>query len=183
MASIIVTPPTEEPVTLDMVKAQSRVTHSLDDALLLAYISAARDYLEIVTRRQFLSTTYQWTGLQNPPGTIVLDRSPVQSVSEIAVMQGSVVESVLDPTTYMILPGTDPAAVALLTPVPAMALLRVTFIAGWATTEVMPPSLIQATLLLVSHFYEQREASTAQKLEKIPYGVEALIWANKLVTA
>jgi uncharacterized phiE125 gp8 family phage protein len=184
MASILVTPPTEEPVTLEMVKAQSRITHTLDDALLLVYIASARDYLEIVTRRQFLAATYQWTGFQQPPGTLVLDRSPLQSVSEIAVMSGMSVESILDPTTYMILPGTDPAAIALLTPVAATALLRVTFVAGWSMPEVMPPSLVQAMLLLVAHWYEHREASTMERnVEKLPYALESLIWANKLVTA
>src|SRR5215510_11016012 len=117
MASILVTPATQEPVTLDMVKAQSRITHALDDALLLSYISSARDYLEIVTRRQFLACTYQWIGYQSPPRTVVLDRSPVQAVSEIATMTGSVVDGILDPTTYRLVPGMDPAVVALLTPV------------------------------------------------------------------
>lgn len=182
MASVIIIPPTQEPVTLDMVKSQSRITHNLDDALLQSYITAARDYLQIVTRRQFVAATLQWTGLQQPQGVVTLDCPPLQSVSEVATLSHNV-PTVIDPTLYTVLTNREPGQVLLLTPVALTTLLRVTYVAGYATPEAMPPSLRQATLLLVSHWYEHREASTMESMMCLPYAVEALVWANKLVTA
>lgn len=182
MASVIMTPPTQEPVTLDMVKSQSRITHTLDDALLQGYIASARDYLQIVTRRQFLAATLQWMGLQSPQGLVTLDSPPLLSVSEVATMAGNIA-TVLDPSLYISITNREPGQVALFTIIPSTTLIRVTYVAGWATPEVMPPSLRQAMLLLVAHWYEHREASTMDRMMCLPYAVEALVWANKLVTA
>ena len=182
MASVIVTPPTQEPITLDMVKSQSRITHTLDDALLQGYIASARDYLQIVTRRQFLSATLQWMGLQQPQGLVTLDNPPLASVSEVATMAGSV-PTILDPTLYLPIITREPGQVALLTAIPMTTPIRVTYVAGWATPEVMPPSLRQAMLLLVAHWIEHREASTMERMMCLPYAIESLVWANKLVTA
>lgn len=178
----VVIPPAQEPVTLDMVKSQSRITHNLDDALLLGYIEAARDYLQIVTRRQFVAATLRWEGLQQPQGVVTLDNPPLVSVSEVATLTSNI-PTILDPTLYTPMLNREPGQVLLLTPIAMTTLIRVTYVAGYATPEAMPPSLRQATLLLVAHYYEHREASTMEHMMCLPYAVESLVWANKLVTA
>jgi uncharacterized phiE125 gp8 family phage protein len=182
MASIVITPPTQEPVTLDMVKSQSRITHTLDDALLQGYITSARDYLQIVTRRQFVAATLQWTGFQHPLGLVTLDAPPLVSVSQVATLAGNIA-TILDPTAYVALTHTEPGQVALLSAPSLLTPIRVTYVAGWPSPEAMPPSLRQAMLLLIAHWYEHREASTMERMMCLPYALESLIWANKLVTA
>ena len=47
----LVTPPAEEPVSLSDAKLHLRVDFTDDDALILAFIVAARQHSEMLTRR------------------------------------------------------------------------------------------------------------------------------------
>jgi uncharacterized phiE125 gp8 family phage protein len=48
----------------------------------------------------------------------------------------------------------------------------VTFTAGH---ETIPADLRQAILMLVGHFFENREATTTEKLEKVPHAVDTIL--------
>jgi uncharacterized phiE125 gp8 family phage protein len=57
----------------------------------------------------------------------------------------------------------------------------VTFDAGYGLTETsVPASLRQALLLLVAHWYENREPvlSSGAVPKELPLAVESLLWAN-----
>jgi hypothetical protein len=66
MPSILITAPTAEPVALSDVKKHLRVDFSDDDALILGYISAARQEAEQITRRAFVSQSWRM-GLDHFP--------------------------------------------------------------------------------------------------------------------
>ncbi|NIR17173.1 MAG: phage gp6-like head-tail connector protein, partial [Desulfobacterales bacterium] len=51
--------PVEEPVTLEEVKAQARILHSEEDALLTSYIVAARLAIEKYLTRKLVTQTLQ----------------------------------------------------------------------------------------------------------------------------
>lgn len=59
LSLVMVKPPTQEPIRLDEAKLHMRVDLADDDTLILGYIQAARQYLETVTRRTFLTTIWQ----------------------------------------------------------------------------------------------------------------------------
>jgi uncharacterized phiE125 gp8 family phage protein len=54
----LITPPTVEPVTLAQAKLHCRVDFTDDDALITAYITAARQYAEKYTGRAFFNQTW-----------------------------------------------------------------------------------------------------------------------------
>lgn len=53
---------TDEPVSVADVKAQLRVTHSSDDALLSSLITSAREFIEQFTGRALAAATYRYSG-------------------------------------------------------------------------------------------------------------------------
>lgn len=57
-----ITPATEEPVTLAEAKAQLRVTHAEDDALIGRLITGAREIVEQQTGRALAVAGYRYTG-------------------------------------------------------------------------------------------------------------------------
>ena len=80
LPSTVVVPPAVEPLTFDEVKLDRRVTHNLDDALLTAWIQAAREYCEgylgasLVTQTREVNVPLYVEGMALPYG-------PVQSVT------------------------------------------------------------------------------------------------------
>jgi uncharacterized phiE125 gp8 family phage protein len=99
----VTTPPTQEPVTLSLARQHCRIDHNADDALISAYLTAARMMVEQYTSRVFLTQTLTWTMTperQLPPhlpmlpwnAPLVLPRGPVQSIGSVTVqdMRGNV---------------------------------------------------------------------------------------------
>ena len=71
MPSILVTAPTEEPVSLAEAKLHLRVDDNADDALIAALITAARQHAENDTRRALVTQTWR----------LALDQFPVPGVN------------------------------------------------------------------------------------------------------
>lgn len=59
VAWTLITPPTEEPITLEEAKAQARLTGDEDNALVASYIAAAREACEQYMHRALLTQTWQ----------------------------------------------------------------------------------------------------------------------------
>lgn len=68
MALVLVTPPPEEPVTLDEAKTDMRVDLDFTDldALITAYIAAARQHAETICRRAFVTQSWRLTADRFP---------------------------------------------------------------------------------------------------------------------
>src|SRR5580692_8919211 len=105
----LITPPVEEPVTLADAKAQARVDTNIDDALIAALISGARQWAEHYTGRAFITQTWQmwldlwpaafavwWEGVHDGRITgldeinyISLPRPPLASVTSVTYYDNS----------------------------------------------------------------------------------------------
>src|SRR4051794_14941562 len=95
----VVTPPAEEPVSLDELKLQTRVDNAEEDALLSSYIAAAREAFEHLTDgRVIVATTYRehfaswgelggicppWAYGRTLPLQLRLSRAKVSSISSV----------------------------------------------------------------------------------------------------
>lgn len=193
----LLTPPTGEPISVDDVKANSRLdVIATDDGLIGGLIATARTHLENRCNRSFLTQTWKLTldafpGQQSigsalvdrpyslPDNAILLERGPVVSVSSIQYLDMS--------STLQTMPSTDYALVfsdeiARITPVfgkiwpivlPQIGAVVVTFIAGYGVAAAVPAPLIQALKLLVGHFYDNREVIGSG--QEMPFSVSALI--------
>lgn len=175
MWRILVQPPAAEPVTLEEAKAHLRVEGTEEDALIAGLIRAARESCERMQGRAYLRQRWQSTIEGGaPPARLPLRPLPVLDAVSVEWRD--------DGGTWQALPATawrlDAAreAIELVELVPAGATAwRATHEAGFGDDPGdVPQRIKQAILLLVGHWFEQREAAGA-RLEEIPFGVRALL--------
>ena len=184
----IITPPTTEPITLAEAKAQCRIDGTVEDALLAGYIAAAREYCESVDWRAYMTQTIeQWLEGWPCDDEIELPRPPLQSISKIEYYDTADTKYTLSSAVYAADAISTPGAAHLkYNQVWPATVLRdynaicVTYVAGYASAALVPQSIKQAMLLLVSHWYENREAVLVGTISKpIDFAVRALLDVNR----
>lgn len=174
--------PTFEPITLEQAKAHIRVDGNEDDTLIEGLITAAREYAETHTRRQLCTATYAMR-MAYLPTCIEIPKPPLVSVSSItyADVDGNV--QTLSSSLYTVdsysYPGKIIPAYNASYPTVRGHLndVVVTFVAGQAQAAV-PVRAKQAMLLLIGHWYENREQAGIEvgaATFKIPFGVNELL--------
>jgi uncharacterized phiE125 gp8 family phage protein len=168
-----ITPPAIEPVTLAEAKAHARIFADLtdDDPLVTSLIVAAREKLESMVARAFITQTLEETRFAVPEGgRIRLLRAPVRSIESV------VVDGVtLDPSAYSLFDGT-PGWLTFAKPPASNAKAVVRYIAGYGDDAASVPEVAKLTIkILASHFYDRREPiATGTIVAKIPFAAEAL---------
>lgn len=192
----LITPPAEEPVSVAEAKAWCRVDGSDEDPVFTRLISAARSHCEHLTDRAFVTQTLQltlreWPDDEEDAGLITLLRPPVQSVSWIKYMDEAGVQQTWGTSEYQLNLDADPAVIArapnkswpavqdgLLAPI------QVQYIAGYGAATAVPPAAKQMILLLVSHWYENREAvltgTISKEVELAVRSLASQLWVGRL---
>lgn len=176
----VVTSPALEPLTLEELKDHLRVTWDTEDAHINALQTAARQWSEAFTRRQFITATYKLT-LPTLVWKTYLPRPPLQAVSSIAYIDVDGVSQTLDPSLYEVDTEAEPGVVhkAYNATLPSTRsvwnAVQITFIAGYGGREDVPQAIKQAVLMLVEHYYRQRSATTEGTVSSIPLGVKSLL--------
>lgn len=193
MALQVLVPPAAEPVTLSEAKAHLRVDISTDDSLISALISAARDLVERTTRRALIYTGYRWTLDVFPEGYLELPRQPVVEAAAATVFaygtprvqyydMDGVLQALVKEDDFEHDLASNPPQLVLpplvywpFTEVGKVNAVRVDFVAGYGATGSSVPALLrQAILLLVSHWYEHREAVGTVGAE-VPMAVDSIL--------
>jgi len=147
-------------------------------------ISAAREYCEKYTGKAWATQTIELY-LDYWPDTIVLPCPPLQSVTSIKYKDSDGTETTLDTSLYIV--DTDgwtgrivPAyntAWPTFTPYPVNP-IKVRYVAGYTA---IPASLKQAMLLLIGHWYENREAVLIGSISKtIEFALNALLSQHRV---
>lgn len=187
----LVAAPTIDPVSLAEARAHCRIDESADDGLVAGYILAARAYIEQVTGLSLISQTWEMT-LEDFPSEdhIYLPRNPVSSITSIQYFDATNTLQTLSAAQYEIDTAQVPAEVELIEGAtwPAtydrVAAVVVRFVAGYgATPGAIPEPIRLAILLLVGHFYANREQVTlgaGLTATQLPFGVDALIAPYKV---
>jgi len=184
MAIKVITPPSSEPVTLTQAKSQSRVDISTDDTLLNSYIAAARRYCERVDWRAYMTQTLEVWLDEWPSGNVLtLPRPPLQSVTYIKYYDEDSIEATFSSAAYYVDTVSEPGRVMLKSDYdwPSATLREVNgvvvrFIAGWTSADNVPETIRQAILLVIGHWYENREGVLVGTVSKeIELGVKRLL--------
>jgi uncharacterized phiE125 gp8 family phage protein len=182
----IITPVSTEPVTLLDALTHIRVSpDELDEqSLVSSLITAAREYCEGVTRRALATQTIEAYPARFPPGCeIELPRPPLQSVTSVKYTDSAGTETTLTADTDYIV-DTDGPIGRIVLPYgkswPAVTLytvnpIKIRYVAGYTT---IPAMYRQAILLLVGHWYENREV-VGQVTGKMEIAVDALLSMDK----
>lgn len=202
----LVTPPTEEPVSLIEAKLHLRVEFDEDDMLIASLITAARQAAETLTGRQL--TTARWRQVLDcfpgpslmgvpagqtftlPGHAILLAKAPVQSVVSINYLDMASVNQTMPAPTYAVDFACEPARI---TPVfgqiwpiclPQIGAVSVTFDAGYGTASQVPDGIKSWIKLRVGSLYAHREevaALSRGRIESLPF-IDGLLDPYKVVT-
>lgn len=173
MATIQLTPPTAEPVSLELAKQHLRVTHDAEDDLIQIYISAARDACENYINRpvsdgtagsEYQTFSSSYCDIHVPYGSTITSIDVGQSDGTYTVITPDYTVSATGEVTFLDtsqLPDLElPDAV------------RVTYT---PPVTPVPPALIGGMLLVIGHLYENREDSViGASAVSLPRGAESL---------
>lgn len=187
---ILGTAPTSEPVTTAEAKVHLRVDVSDDDTLIAALIVAARQSLEEINGRSLYTTTWKLI-LDSWPARpyIALPRPPLASVTSVSYVDSDGATMVWDAANYVVETLRTPGRIHLAEDVdwPSASLraaspITITYVAGWPTTGAIPQRYKQAILLLVGHWYENREsvATSGAVPKSIPLAFESLALMDRV---
>lgn len=188
----LITGPSVEPISLNEVKAQLRIDGSADDTLLTSYIAAARAYVESTTGLALNTQTWEMTLHDWPYGSnpIVLPKQPVQSITTITYADQANQTQTLASSVYEIDVTRTPAFITLTENsdwpdiYDKQAAITIRFVAGYgATAASVPEPIRQAMLLLVGHWYANREQVTlgaGLTATQLPLGMDALLQPFKV---
>lgn len=184
----ITTPPVEEPVTLVEAKAHLRVDIEADDVFITNLIEAARIKYELETNLVLVNTTYTLF-LDRFPLIIRPPKSPLFSVATIKNIDNDGNLQTVPAADYKVdnrtIPGRIEEAFDKTWPTTRdeVNAVEVEFVAGFgAAAADVPLDIKQALLLLVGHWYENREDSiSATTIVKIPNGLRSLVFLRRVV--
>ena len=189
MALKLNTAPTVEPI--DLAKAKTHLRIDLDDEgenqLIEDYIEAARLECERFQNRSYITQTWElWLDNWPGSGTIELKRPPVQSVTSVKYYDTSDTEATFSSDDYFVDTKDQYSPRLVLgygkswpstTLRPANGVC-VTYVTGYGDSgDDVPGNLKSAVLLMLGHFYENREAVIAGGggATEMPLGVKALL--------
>jgi uncharacterized phiE125 gp8 family phage protein len=184
MAIKLKTEPDNEPVTLEEAKLHCRVDTDDDDDLIGSLITAAREYCEGFQNRAYVSQVWElW--LDGFPATpFDIPKPPLLSIDSIKYYDTDNTEYDFD--DYYADTESTPGRLELnyLESWPSVTLrdingVCITFTAGYGDADDVPQSVKQAILLLVGHWYENREQGSPTELKDIPLGVSSLLWMDR----
>lgn len=173
-APVLVTPPADAPVSLDVAKMHLRVDHDDDDVLISTLIQAAAGHLDgwigILGRCLAEQTWRQDFDTLAP--CLPLPLGPVMEIVRVDYVDDVGDVRTLDPDIYRLRSDAGGRWRLDLTSWPSSRFASVTYKAGF---KVVPPAITTAILMLVAHWYANREAAAAGDLAIVPMAVDALV--------
>lgn len=171
-----------EPVSIGEVKLHLRLTDdTTEDDLLSGLITTAREYCEKYTGRSFAEQTLELL-LDSFPVVdyIELPSPPLKSVSSVTYKDSAGTINTMAAADYIVDTDRPVGRVALgygkswpsFTAYPSNP-IRIRFVCGYS---MIPQSLKQAMLLLIGHWYENREGfSTGTIAKQLEFSINALL--------
>jgi uncharacterized phiE125 gp8 family phage protein len=176
--------PTLMPISLSEAKAHCRVDHTDDDTIIGLYIQAAVDHTDAGTGllgRAMINQTWELTHDAFPCGPLKIELGPLQSVSSVQY---------IDPVTglYVTWPGSNyqvdlASYEGWIAPIDswptakdAMNAVKIVFIAGYGDAAANVPANVRAAMLmLVGHWYQNRESVAEPGAMNLPLTYHDLI--------
>jgi uncharacterized phiE125 gp8 family phage protein len=179
--------PVVEPVSLEEAKLHLRVDDTADDNLIRDLITAARLDIETLSMHALITQTWDLYLDSFPTSEIPLPMPPLQSVTGVYYTPDATgVETTFNSTYYRTYIYSYPPRVVLKSDYsfPSDELIeingvKVRFVCGFGDSPSnVDQRLRQAILLLVGHYYENREAvfMGRTKPELLPMGLSSLCW-------
>ncbi len=183
MALVLTSAPLIEPVSLDEAKAHLRIDGNAEDILVSSLILTSRLHIEAALDLALIDQA--WTlQLDRWPRTsdVEIPLSPLQSVNGVGVRNAAGELVPVPATSYLTDMASRPPRIVFngaVRPDPGVAAagIEIAFSAGFGSTAAsVPAPLRHAVLMLVSHWYEHRDAAETGSLQtRIPDVISDLI--------
>lgn len=184
----LVSAPAVMPITLNEVRSQLRVEHYDDDVILTRLIAVATAYADakgVLGKAMITQTWADWMG-PNPSQSVTLGLSPVQSVTAVkyydedGILQtdtlanynvfGVPERTKVEPKSGFNWPAAQSRDDAI----------KIEYVVGYGdATSDIPDTLRHALMLLIGHWYDNREQTQMDELADIPFGFMELINIHK----
>lgn len=164
MSLVLTAGPAVEPVSLAEAKAHLRIDGTAEDGFIQSLIVTSRLHIEAALGLALIEQDWSWTLDAWPlePG-VALPMRPVSAIQSVRVVAADISHATVDPARYVLDGHGNPARLLPTTlPLPAPAIpaqgIEIAFTAGYGSTPVDVPAPIRhAILLLVAHWFENRE--------------------------
>jgi len=181
---VLVTPPATTPISLNEAKAHCRIDHSDDnntfDALILVATSYADGWTGILGRCLVTQTWRQDFDRFNR--CLRLPLYPVSAITSVKYDDTSDIEQTVAGSNYDLLDDDLGAFLRFKDTFSFPSIhddrpaVRVTYSAGYANAAAVPEAIKHGLLLLISHWYENREPIVVgQQAQQVPLAVDALL--------
>lgn len=192
MYHTLITGPATEPVLLADAKAHLRVEVTDDDTLITNMIVAARRLVESFINQKIIyqtwSVTYDMNDRPFRCNTLRLFDDSAVSITSITSYDHNNNASVMDSSTYRL--SNNQVILNYLQQWPSTAdrdqdVLVIVYVTGLATNNTtVPQDIKQAMMMIIAHWYENREASSDPTnpvgQTMVPAGVYALLAPYKI---
>ena len=169
MPAILTTPPAVEPLSLAEAKEHLKVEVDVDDNLISRLITTARQHVEKQIDKVMIDQTWL-IYLSDWPGTseVKLPVAPISAVNDLRTWSSDGIASTVDPSHYYADLADTPQRLVLrgsriwLKPSQVANGIEIEVIAGYGPDGVsVPAPLRTAMLLLIAHWYENRQPDCA----------------------
>lgn len=167
-------------VSLELVKLQTRIRSTDEDALLTQYMASAVAWIErytglLLEEREVVDRFTEFGDY------LLLSRGPFLALTSIAYVDG--VGDAQEVADARFLNGRFYPPIAGWPAIQEHSTIEVTYTAGFDVYNPLPEELVQAQLLLIAHWHQNRETVVVGSTSKeIEYAVEALAGPFRLPT-
>lgn len=184
MTLVMTSGPVTEPIGVAEAKAHMRVDSTAEDTLISSLIVTSRLHIEAALGLALLTQTWSYFIDAWPRSReVVLPLKPVQAVSAVRVWTQEGTSQMLPADAYTLDGEGKPPRLVLsrsaAPPVPGRSAsgIEIAFSAGYGDAGAdVPAPIRQALLLLVAHWFENREPHRANLYEaEIPHMVSTLL--------
>ena len=171
------------PVLFEDAKMHLRVSDAAEDVLIQGILAASCELIGEKSGRVMAPETWEYATFQ-PKSDLKLPKNPVVSVTSITYSDPANATQTANLADFDVI--SDPDC-TVISPKPGKTwpicinradAFKVTFVAGYAS---IPDALRAAVLLMVGHFYENREATVVgTSAVELPMAVDALVAIHKV---
>ena len=165
MSLVMTSGPALEPISLAEAKAHLRIDGTAEDALIQSLVVTSRLHIEAALGLALITQSWSYFLDRWPKaGRFQLPLRPVVAIAHVRVWSDEGISESLDPASFLLDGhGMPPRLVALsgtaeIAPMRAANGIEIGFTAGFgAAADDVPATIRHALLLLVAHWYENRE--------------------------
>jgi len=186
MGVVVEQGPATEPVTVERARDERGLAHNLDDSMLEAKITEAREHIEIVLGKALITQTWSLY-LHEFPDVIELPGGRVQSITSITYKDADGVDQTLVASDYdadlfsrqpIIRPADKWPDTA-----DQLNAVKVEYVVGYGDADAVPGGIKAALLLMVGDAYENREGQIAGETISENKAVSRLLWPHRAIGA